>query len=165
MRRCLINGGSGLVLSMLLVACTAPAGEQAAPHDASAVPPPPPADAASLSITHIDTGFLFFGITQVAIVSIDGQQPPTQPPMQITPGHHAMMVRAFRDPVASYACVQMDFEKAHAYSLHTTPPDMDTTTIWVEDTATGQVVGEKIKAINSKDPILWGPGLKLLLLT
>jgi hypothetical protein len=162
MPRCFVTGGFGLVLSLLLAACAAPTAEQAEPHGSSTVPPPE--GAASLTITPIDTGFLFFGRTDVTLLWIDGQKPPPQPPTQITPGHHAIMVRSFRDPVASYACIQADFEKAHAYSLHTTAPNMDSTTIWLEDTTTGQVVGEKIKAGNYKDPLIWGPALKALFL-
>jgi len=162
MRRCFVTGGFGLVLSLLLAACAAPTAEQAVPQGASTAPPPD--DAANLSITHIDTGFLFFGITQVTLLWIDGQKPPPQPPMLIAPGHHAIMVRSFRDPVASYACIEADFEKGHAYSLHTTAPDMDTTTIWLEDATTDRVVGEKIKASNYKDPLMWGPALKALFL-
>lgn len=46
--------------------------------------------------------------------------------------------------------------------MQATRPEMDRTTIWLEDARTGEVVSEKFSARMIKDPVLWGPGLKAL---
>jgi hypothetical protein len=125
---------------------------------------PPPEDAAILTINHVSTGFLNFGNTHTIITLVDGHPPQYHfgfgqedgPPLPVAPGQHALLVRSFNDPVAAYGCLHVDLEKGHGYVVHTTPPDMDMTTMWIEDQATGQVVGEKVKASTFKEPISAG---------
>jgi hypothetical protein len=148
-----------LFLPLLLVAGCANPGDNPANRYQS----PPPGDAATLTVAPLQTGFLFLGTTRTIVTSVDGKAPiynpaPGQdsPTLLVGPGHHALLVRSFRDPVAAYACINVDLEKTHTYVIHTTAPDMDTTTMWIEDAASGQIVGDKVKASDFREPIMGG---------
>jgi hypothetical protein len=123
-----------------------------------------PASAASLVGSQLDTGFLFFGITHITIDSVDRQIPTggRDRPLLLTPGPHAILIRAFQDPVAAYACVSATFEAGKTYVARATAPNMDKTTMWLEDSATGEIVSQKVDGKMMRDPLMWGPGLKAL---
>ena len=149
----------GVCILLRVAGCANPGDAQA-----NRYPSPPPADAATLTIALLQTGFLFLGTTRTLVTSVDGKAPRYNPaPGQDSPqllvgaGHHALLVRSFRDPVAAYACINVDLEKAHTYVVHVTVPDMDTTTMWIEEAASGQIVGDKVKASNFREPIMAGP--------
>jgi len=112
------------------------------------------ASAASLLIGHIDTGFLYFGNTSIQIISVDGKRllGPYDLPLLLTPDTHTIFFRAFRDPVAAYACMHVAFEKGTTYIVRTAKPEMDKTEMWIEDDATGQIVGQKYEATMYREP-------------
>src|SRR5208282_5181815 len=105
-------------------------------------------------------GFLFFGNTSISTISVDhgrfvsrlSTTEPHVPPLLLPPGPHAILFRAFRDPVAVYACMLVTLEKGHTYIVRTTKPEMENTTMWMEDAATGQVLGQKYPAEASREP-------------
>jgi hypothetical protein len=121
-----------------------------------------PATAAAIVMGHIDTGFLFFGNTSIRIELVDGKLPApgvatVQPfadprPLLLAPGDHALLFRAFRDPVADYACMHVTLAGGHTYVVNTTRPEMDNTLMWLEDKASGEVLGQKFAAIAYREP-------------
>lgn len=130
--------------------------------------PPPdltPASAATVVAGHIDTGFLYFGITEIRFVSVDGLEVRLLDQLSLTPGTHTIVIRAFRDPVAAFACINFNFEAGKTYVAQTTKPEMEATTMWLEDKATGEVVSKKVAAQMGRDPLMWGPALKALFLS
>lgn len=155
------------ILPLFLVACTNGGTEAPPPAAAATVAPAiPPSSAATLVVGHLDTGFLFFGETRIAILAVDGGRPVADQDGHVTlaPGAHTIFVRAFRDPVAAYGCVAHTFEAGKIYVVRTTKPYMEKTTMWLEDQATGATAGQKADAKMVKDPVMWGPALKALFL-
>lgn len=149
------------ILPLFLFAC--------AENDPTTYKPPAdlaPASAAVLVVGHIDTGFLYFGNTDIRFVNIDGQRPIGEQTQHLllAPGPHTVMIKAFRDPVAAFACINFNFEAGRTYVAQTTKPEMEATTMWLEDQATGEEVSKKVAAQMGKDPLMWGPGLKALFL-
>jgi len=69
------------------------------------------------------------------------------------PGMHAILFRAFSDPIGAYACVTINLEKGKSYVARTTEPSWSSTTIWIEDAETGQVVGPKYQAKMFHEPL------------
>jgi hypothetical protein len=149
------------LLPLLLVACAPnrPAGDTYQPAATLT-----PASAATLVVGHLDTGFLYFGNTQIMLLAVDGKKLAGGQLVHVTlsPGEHEVVVRAFRDPVAAYACIPFTFEAGKTYVAETTKPYMETTTMWLSDKATGAAVSQKVKAEMIRDPVMWGPGLKAL---
>lgn len=138
-----------LLLLLALIALSACAGtgtNQDVPAD---VPP----DAVTLSLHPPQTGFLNIGRTYLGILTVDGARPTGYDHTALlAPGRHFILLRSFNDPVAAYACLDVTLESGHAYVARTTDPSMDSTTIWIEDQATGDPVGEKVKAAMFKEP-------------
>ncbi len=130
---------------------------------ASSVPAPPPdpksASAASIVEGQVDTGFLFFGLTRIRVASVDGKPTAAGRPLLIAPGSHILLVTAFRDPVSAFACVNATFEAGKSYVAHSTKPFMETTTMWVEDAATGTAVSNKVAAQMIRSPVMFNPAL------
>lgn len=126
-----------------------------------------PASAATLIVGHIDTGFLYFGNTDIRFVNVDGQRPTGEHTQHLllAPGAHTVIIRAFRDPIAAIACINFNFEAGRTYVAQTTKPESDATTMWLEDKATGEAVSKKVGAQTGHDPLMWGPGLKALFLS
>jgi hypothetical protein len=122
--------------------------------------------AATLTVGHIETGFLYFGITDIRLVSVDGQTPMREQTQNLllAPGAHTIIIRAFRDPIAAFACINFTFEAGKAYVAQTTKPEMESTTMWLEDKSSGEVVSKKVPAQMGRDPLMWGPALKALFL-
>lgn len=149
-----------VTLLQVLAACAA------GPDDDTYAPAPDlvPSSAALLVVGHLDTGFLFFGHTSIAVIMVDGKRtgPEQLTRLLLAPGAHTVFVRAFRDPVAAYACIPATFEAGKTYVAQTTKPYLEGTTIWIEDQATGKAVSDKISAKIIRDPIMWGPALKAL---
>jgi hypothetical protein len=149
-----------LLIPLALVAC--------ANDDADLYKPPQgltPSNSAALRVGQVDTGFLFFGNTLIRVDSIDGRRRvgyPDQPTL-LVPGVHDIKITARRDPVSAFACVHADFEAGKTYILQATKPEMDKTTIWLEDAANGEAVSKKISAQMIRDPGMLGPGLRKLL--
>jgi hypothetical protein len=170
MRQSQMTRISALGLLLLLPACTVPGNDGADRYQVSQGTPPE--ESATLTIAHIETGFLMFGMTTSRVMLVDGQKLPDRyypppafepPALVLGPGPHSILVRSFRDPVAAYACIKVNLDKAHAYTLHTTAPDTDGTTIWVEDTASGTVVGEKVQASAFREPMMSGALVQMVL--
>lgn len=124
-------------------------------------PPPDPksTSAASLVEGQVDTGFLFFGQTRIRIASLDCKAPPPDRPLAIAPGAHILLVTAFRDPVSAFACISYTFEAGKSYVARSTKPFMETTTMWIEDAATGEAVSDKVAAQMIRSPVMFGPAL------
>lgn len=118
---------------------------------------------------HLDTGFLFFGNTSIRVLAIDGQQISVPapaldvPPMHLPPGPHKIFVRAFRDPIAAYACLSATLEAGKIYVVQTNRPEIDSTEIWLEDKATGAILSQKQKAAAMREPVLVGPLVQAML--
>lgn len=150
------------LLALVLFGCTDPETE---PTRYLVTPDMTPQSAASLSLGHIDTGFLYFGITTAVIAAIDGESlmGEAQNPVLLRPGRHAVLIRLFRDPVAAYGCVRLGFEKGKSYIARFTKPEMEKTTIWVEDKVTGATVSEKYETQNYKEPLMSGALVQVLL--
>lgn len=130
------------------------------------------ATAATIVMGHIETGFLFFGTTSIRVALIDGKQPGPEtaaPPMLdpspllLAPGDHALLFRAFRDPVADYACMHVTLAGGHTYVVNTTRPEMDNTLMWLEDKASGELLGQKFSAIAYREPQTAGVLVQMIL--
>src|SRR5690348_6421377 len=102
------------LLALALFGCANPETE---PTRYLVTPDMTPQSAASLSLGHIDTGFLYFGITTAVISAIDGESLSgvSQSSVLLRPGRHSVLVRLFRDPVAAYGCLRLEFEKGKSY--------------------------------------------------
>lgn len=150
-----------VTLPLVLAACAADNGGDGG--DAPA-PDRPPSSAALLVVGHLDTGFLLFGGTQLAVIQVDGTPTSTEQfeRLVLAPGAHTIVVRAFRDPVAAYACISATFAAGQTYVAQTTKPYMETTTMWIEEQGTGKRVSDKVGAKMIRDPVMWGPLLKAL---
>lgn len=162
-----------VIVPLVLVACASNGADTdkappATPPVATATTAPdaPSGTTATLVVGHIDTGFLFFGGTRIAIVSVDGRRTVSDQNGRVTlaPGAHTIFVRAFRDPVAAYGCVTYTFEAGKTYVVQTTKPYMEKTTMWLDDQATGAIASQKVDARMVRDPAMWGPALKALFL-
>jgi hypothetical protein len=123
-----------------------------------------PASTASLALGHIDTGFLYFGNTSARIETIDGAPliGDYQYPLPVRPGMRAILVRVFRDPVASYACIRFKFEAGHAYVVRFTKPYMEKTSVWLEEQTSNKPVTEKYAAQNFREPINEGVLIQMI---
>lgn len=123
------------------------------------------ATGATLRAGSVDTGFLFFGNMHIWIVSVDGARAlgDDKRPVLLAPGTHTLLVRSFRDPVLAYACLTAPFEAGKAYVAASTKVEAEKTTLWIEDAATGEVVGEKVDAKTMRQPVMFGPGLNYLI--
>jgi hypothetical protein len=131
-----------------------------------------PATAATIVMGHIDTGFLFFGNTSIGIALVDEKLPGPSattsplidsPPLLLAPGEHALLFRAFRDPVADYACMHVPLVAGHTYVVNTTRPEMENTLMWLEDKATAELLGQKFSAIAYREPQTAGALVRLIL--
>ena len=80
-------------------------------------------------------------------------------PLLIAPGSHILLVTAFRDPVSAFACVNATFEAGKSYVAQSTKPFMGTTTMWVEDAATGAAVSHKVAAQMIRSPVMINPAI------
>lgn len=123
-----------------------------------------PANAATLRMGQLDTGFLFFGNTRIGIVWVDGER--SEDPgraLQLSPGRHTFLVTAFRDPVLAYACITASLDAGKSYVVRTTKPYMEHTTIWIEESATGALAGAKVSAQMIKRVVTCNPALNQLL--
>jgi hypothetical protein len=125
------------------------------------VPPEPDASTATLVVGRLDTGFLFFGNTRIRVASVDGQRSygDYDRPLSLAPGAHTLLITAYRDPVSAYACVNATLEAGKTYVVRSTVPYMETTTMWLEDNATGEIAGQKADAKMIRSPLMYGPAL------
>jgi len=153
-----------VILPLVLTACTDPND----PRFYHAAPNTTPESAAHLIMGAPDTGFLGIGRTTIRAIAVDGKGVSSEynvapmfdaPPLPLAPGTHAILFRAFSDPVAAYVCTNIMFEQGKTYIARTTELDIDSTTIWLEDNATGQLVGQKYAAATFREPLMLMSGV------
>src|SRR6266851_3524863 len=122
---------------------------------------PASAATATLVVGRLETGFLFFGNTRIRVASVDGRRSngDEDRPVSLAPGAHTILVTAYRDPVSAYACLTATVAAGKTYVVRSTVPYMETTTMWLEDNATGGIVGEKTEAKMIRSPLMYGPAL------
>jgi hypothetical protein len=139
-----------MILAFVLSACGNNGGVPYAPPSLA------PTATAALKVGQLDTGFLWMGHTHLHIASVDGQTAngDEDHPVLLSPGPHKVLITAVRHPVLAYACFSFAFEAGKTYVAQSTKPFMETTTIWLEDAASGGIVGEKINATMIRDVAL-----------
>ena len=120
-----------------------------------------PAGRAVLRVGSVDTGFLIWGHTHIWVLSVDGERAiaDRDRPVTLSPGTHRLLLESFRDPVLAYACITASFEAGKTYIAQSTKPFIETTTLWIDDAATGAPVSEKAAAQTMKRPLLYIPVL------
>jgi hypothetical protein len=143
---------------LVLGACAADPANTVAGGPPANVPPP---NAAVLRVGSVDTGFLIWGHTRILILSIDGVRVTgdDKRPVILTPGRHRVLLESFRDPVLAYGCITASFEPGKTYVAQSTKPFIETTTLWIDDAATGAPTSEKLAAQTMKRPLGFTPVL------